>query len=307
MPPALDDRIIRNRGVIFRERLLHASSRLLERLVPIQAVQDFEFEHRYRRYLAEYGEANSDIVISTFSKSGTTWTQIILYQLTTAGDMDFDHLFDVSPWLWYAALRQVAPVEPPAPRLLKSHDDYRRFKKGRRGRFVFVIRDGRDVCVSLYHHRRNFKGYQGSFEEHFEDFLHGTEYNWFDHVRPWLENPRQLDIHIVKFENLKANFSETVRALADFCAIDPDAATMKRTCEQCSFAVMKQHEGQLGPRNSHFEGVLNTPYRVENSDQFLRKGEVGEGLTVLTPDQLRAYRQRFDRSLAGFNVVADYR
>jgi len=49
-----------------------------------------------------------------------------------------------------------------------------------------VVRDGRDVCVSRYHHRRSFKGYTGSFDEHFQNFLFGTEYNWFNHVAGWL-------------------------------------------------------------------------------------------------------------------------
>jgi len=303
----LDDTVIRSRARIVGEHILHAGSRLLSRVLPIRATQDLEFEHRYRRCVAEYGEADSDIYISTYSKSGTTWVQIILYQLTTPGDMDFDHLFDISPWLWYAALRQVPPANPPPPRLLKSHDDYRRFRRGRRGRFLFVVRDGRDVAVSLYHHRRNFKRYEGTFDEFFEEFLHDTEYNWFDHLRPWLENAYGLDMHYVKFEDLKSDFEATVQAIADFCAIDVDAATMERTCQRCTFDAMKKHELQLGPRDSHFEGMPDAPFMVKHPDQFLRKGKVGEGLTVLSEAQLAAYRERFDRSLADFPLVADYR
>lgn len=304
-PP--DTTVVHDPGLICRQRLLHRSASLLQRLISTQFTRELEFESRYRRYIAEYGEADSDIYVSTYSKSGTTWTQIILYQLTTSGDMDFDHLFDISPWLWYAAQRRVAAVEPPAPRLLKSHDDYRRFKKGRRGRFIFVIRDGRDVCLSLYHHRRNFKRYQGTFEEHFDDFLHGTSYNWFDHLRPWLQNRFGLDMHVVKFEDLKRDFDSTVRRLADFCALDVDPATLRRTHENCSFAAMKQHEAQLGPRNSHFEGRSDAPYLVKNADQFIRRGEIGEGRAMLSAAQLSAYRKRFDRSLGEFEVMADYR
>jgi hypothetical protein len=70
---------------------------------------------------------------------------------------------------------------------------------------------------------------------------------------------------------------------------------------------MKVHESQLGPRNSHFAGIADTPYFVKESGQFIRRGEVGEGLATMSDTQLAAYRDRFDRTLAGFELVADYR
>lgn len=292
---------------IRRRRLAHRLLRAAARLLPTRNLKALEFEHRYRRYLAEFGESDADIWVSTYSKSGTTWTQIILYQLTTAGDMDFDHLFDISPWVWYAALREVQPAVTPAPRILKSHDDYARFREPRRGRFLFVIRDGRDVCVSLYHHRRNFKRYEGSFDEHFEDFLHGTEYNWFDHIRPWLLNEYQLPMKVVRYEDLKQDFDATVMDIAAYCGIEVSDEVLARTRERCSFAAMKEHELQLGPRDAHFAGLADTPYLVKRPDQFIRRGEVGEGLATFSEAQLAAYRERFDRSLAGIEAVASYR
>jgi hypothetical protein len=303
--PGVD--IVRSRRAIARNRILHACARVLNRAVPSQKTTDLEFEYRYRRYLAEYGEADSDIYVSTFSKSGTTWGQIILYQLTTAGDMDFDHLFDISPWVWYSATRNVAPTLTPAPRILKSHDDYRRFRRGRRGRFIFVLRDGRDVCVSLFHHRRSFKRFEGTFDEHFNNFLHDPEYNWFDHLRPWLDNAYGLPIHYLRFEDLKHNFDDTVHALADFCEISVDAATMTRTRTQSRFEAMKTHESQLGPRNAHFQGVSDSPYFVKPTGRFIRRGEVGDGIATLNEAQLEAYRNRFDRSLGDCELVAGYR
>ncbi len=292
---------------ILKYRCLHSASRLISHIVENKTLRQLEFDFRYRQYLAEFGEADSDIIVSTFSKSGTTWMQLILYQLTTSGSMDFDHLFDVSPWVWYSSLRRVQPKETPAPRILKSHDDYCRFKNGRRGRFVFVTRDGRDVCVSLYHHRKNFKRYKGTFDEFFDDFLYGTEYNWFEHTRLWMENRLDLPIHYVRFEDLKASFDETVRGIAEYFGIRIDHEIMSRTASLCSFASMKQHEYKLGPQNSHFSHISDSPYFVINSDQFIRRGEIGEGLATLTDDQLTAYRERFDRSLSDFALLNSYR
>ena len=307
VPNIATENIVFDQPCIARQQWQHRICKAVRTLIPGRWSNDLEFEYRYRRNIAEYGESDADIHISTLSKSGTTWTQLILYQLTTDGDMDFDHLFDVSPWLWYAAQRQVKPAQTPQPRLLKSHDDYRRFKTGRRGRFVFVVRDGPDVCLSLFHHRRNFKRYAGSFEAHFEDFLYGTEYNWFDHLRPWLRNEYGLNMLVIRFEDLKNSFSDTVRTLASFCEVELDEQRLLKIRERCSFTAMKEHESRLGPRNAHFEGVKDAPYEVKHPDQFIRRGEVGEGRACLTTAQLRAYRERFDRTLGDIETMASYR
>jgi hypothetical protein len=71
---------------------------------------------------------------------------------------------------------------------------------------------------------------------------------------------------------------------------------------------MKQHELQLGPRNAHFAGKeKSAPYFVKNPDQFLRRGEIGDGKRTLSAAQLAAFQQRFDRSLGDFPQVARYR
>jgi len=266
-----------------------------------------EIELLYRRYLAEFGEDDSDIWVATYSKSGTTWMQLILYQLTTDGEMSFDHLFDVSPWLYYSALRRVAPTRTSAPRILKTHDPYRRFASGRKGRYVLVMRDGKDVCVSWYHHRRDFRGYEGSFDEHFEEFLHGREYNWFLHLRDWLENASRLPVLRVKYEELSREFDATVDRVSAFCRLEVDAQTRARTRERCSFAAMKQHERRLGPRADHFVGQASPPFSVKAEGQFIRRGQIGDGLRVLSERQLRDYRRRFDEVLGGYDVVAEYR
>ena len=95
IPDARDsDEIYRSVGGIAWQRSIHTATRLLARVMPTATTNDLEFEYRYRRYLAEFGEADSDIWVSTYSKSGTTWMQVILYQLITDGRMDFDHLSD---------------------------------------------------------------------------------------------------------------------------------------------------------------------------------------------------------------------
>jgi len=41
----------------------------------------------------------TDIIISPFGKSGTTWLQQIVHGLRTRGDMVFDDISRVAPWM----------------------------------------------------------------------------------------------------------------------------------------------------------------------------------------------------------------
>ena len=41
----------------------------------------------------------SDVIITPWSKSGTTWLQQIVHSLRTDGDMDFDDISRVVPWV----------------------------------------------------------------------------------------------------------------------------------------------------------------------------------------------------------------
>ena len=47
---------------------------------------------KLKKTMREYGERDSDIHIVSHAKSGTTLTQMLLYQITTNGNVDFDHI-----------------------------------------------------------------------------------------------------------------------------------------------------------------------------------------------------------------------
>src|SRR5689334_3575770 len=60
------------------------------------SAERLEWEHFCR---VVFEPRPSDIYVASFPKSGTTWVQMICYQLVSGGDMSFRHLSLVSPWL----------------------------------------------------------------------------------------------------------------------------------------------------------------------------------------------------------------
>lgn len=260
---------------------------------------------RYKMLKESFGERDSDVYVSTFSRSGTTWMQLIMYQLTTDGDMSFNHLFDVAPWVFINAVTGTPVPEVPEPRVRKTHDNYSLYPKGTKGRFIHVIRDGKDVCVSYYHHKRAAKGFRGSFDEHFDSFLDtSSEYNWFNHTKEWLSNENQLNILYVSYEALRTNFDAEIQRVADFCGISLTDELLARVKQFTSFEYMKQHQDKFGPTTKFFAGKVGSgDYKglPETCTQFIRNGKVGEGEAVFSEEHKMRYEAKFQALLGEYS------
>ena len=92
----------------------------------------------------------TDVVISPFGKSGTTWLQQMCHTLRTRGDMDFEDISAVAPWIETSTdlgLDLNAPQKA-HPRLFKSHLGADKIPKG--GRYINSCRDPKDALYSMY-------------------------------------------------------------------------------------------------------------------------------------------------------------
>src|SRR3712207_1891054 len=106
----------------------------------------------------EFRFRDDDIVIGTYAKSGTTWTQQIVSQLIFQGAEGLE-VAEMSPWL---DLR-VPPKEVKLPaveaqqhrRFLKTHLPVDALVYSPKAKYLYIGRDGRDVVWSMYNHHAN--------------------------------------------------------------------------------------------------------------------------------------------------------
>ncbi len=229
------------------------------------------------KYKMDFGEYDDDIYIQTFPKSGTTLTQMLVYQMTTDGNMDFTHIYEVSPWLRNDAFKRNPIKKVPSPRIIKTHDPYTEFDKGVKGRFIYVYRNIYDVVISYYHQRKNYGNPNLEFDEFFENFLKSEKMNWFTFTKNWLENKYGFNILYLNYEELTTNLDACIPKIADFLNLDPSTLDMDRIKERCSFDFMKEHEDKFG------EQPIERPEFVYN--QFIRQGKAGEGKQQLSDKQ----------------------
>ena len=236
-----------------------------------------------------------DVFITTYSRSGSTWMQMILYQLTTDGNMDIKHINQFSPWFERFLSRSLISLEEldgrPSPRIFKTHLSYKWAPKGK-CKYIYVTRDGRDVAVSLYHFYMSHLGYQGTFEDFFRSrFLPGkVQYGtWFKHVSEWEKNRDGLDILYLRFEDMVGDLEGSVRKIIDFCGFEVGEERIPGILEKCGFEFMKKHEGKF----DHLQGMLWE--RGHGAGSFIRKGKAGEGKLVFSAEQEELFKKEAGR------------
>ncbi len=238
-----------------------------------------------------------DIFVVTYPRSGTTWMQMIVYQLTTDGNMDFESLEEVSPWIEDPETPSKTYNHLPSPRIIKSHASYNSLPKWP-GRYIYVARDGRDVAVSFFHLFRTYYGFKGPFSDFFDQYVM-TEREWggwFKHVESWYTQKHNPNILLLNYEDLKQDFEGCLEKIITFCKLDIDPNRLPEILHRCSFEFMKQHERKFVP----FKDYKANP-------AFIRQGHVGKGKEQFTPQQQDRFNKEFKKRLEKFGSFDNWK
>ena len=264
--------------------------RLARRLVG--AIVEFLAWLQRRINLLIYGHLSfrvraDDIFIVSYPRSGTTVMQMILHTLMADGADDFEHIDAVVPWFEWGTNQGKSYADLPSPRLFKSHLPYFWIPKGP-CRYIYVMRDGRDVAISNYYLYQRFNGYRGTFDAFYTRFLRGRLANgsWFRHLRGWQRAGNHgagnhRTILYVAYEDLMTDRAAEIERIAHFCGIELDAAKRNRVLELSSFAYMKAHEARFD-----FARLVEPPAARA---AFMRAGQSGGWPNQLTAQQARAF------------------
>ena len=197
--------------------------------------------------IAAYRPQATDVVITPFGKCGTTWLQQTFHCLRTRGDMDFDDISRVTPWIEMATTCGL-DVEAPqraAPRGFKSHLPYDVIPKG--ARYVVALRDPKDAMISMFRFMEGWFIEPGTVS--FEDFARsrmarkGPDY--WHHLVTWWEQRDNPDVLLLSYEDMTAEPEANIRRLAAFAGIALDDDLLALTLDHSSRAFMLEHKDRF--------------------------------------------------------------
>ena len=241
----------------------------------------------------------TDVLIATYPKAGTTLMQQIVHGLRTGGDMDFDEITEVVPWLELAhdlGLDLDVP-QPAEPRAFKTHFDWNMAPKG--GRNIYIARDPADSLVSFFHFFNGWVFEAGSVS--IEDFaleyvLHGSRSgSYWDHLVSWW--PRRLDSDTLWlcFENIVADLPAATARVATFLGLSPDHPNVEIATRQASIDFMRKHGSKFD--DNLVRRTRNGPCGLppEAFSTKIRKGRVGDSKLELSPAVVAAWDREWKR------------
>ena len=227
-----------------------------------------------------------DVFFVGFPKSGHTWAQYLTASLLGA---DVRHcpdslVQDLVPDVQYRRFYR----RYGSPTVFKSHQlpqpDYRRV--------IYLLRDGRDVMVSYYHHACTLFGPQEW--NRFLDHPPGLGEKWHEHVEAWLANPHQAEVLIVRYEDLRRDTAAELRRICTFLGRDESPARLQEIVAAASFETMKAREKTLGWDHPHWP-----------ADQpFVRRGAVGSFRDELPAEALARFLAQAGPTLKKLGYLA---
>ena len=230
----------------------------------------------------------TDIIISPFNKSGTTWLQQIIHSLRTRGDMDFDDISRVVPWLEMSTDLgiDIEAEQRGNPRAFKSHLTWHDVPKG--GRYIVPIRDPKDVLVSAFHFSEGWFFERGAFslEEWAEaSYMNPSEgHGYWHHLLSWWPQHERDNVFLLTFEQMKANLPETVRRVATFAGIELDNELFDLVVHQASFAFMQKHKDRFDDRLMRARSEIVGQLPAGSDASKVRSGKVGSHKKELSPE-----------------------
>jgi aryl sulfotransferase len=257
---------------------------------------------------------DDDIIVATYAKSGTTWMQQIIAQLLFKGDPSLE-VAEMSPWL---DLR-VPPKDIKLPaveaqthrRFLKTHLPVDALVFSPKAKYLFIGRDGRDVCWSFYNHHANANAlwYEAlndtpgrvgppiepppkDIRQYWRDWLDRDGFpfwSFWEVVRSWWAIRELPNVMLVHFTSLKRDLPGEMRRIAAFLDIPIDESKWKSIVEHCSFEWMKKNATKTTPLGGAFWDA--------GADVFINKGTNGRWTDTLTAEESAEYEARVVKEL----------
>jgi Sulfotransferase domain len=184
-----------------------------------------------------------DVFISSYPKSGNTWTRFLVANLIHPQEavtfLNIDHIVPDPDLRSRNFLKNC-----PRPRVMKSHHPFDpRYK-----RVICIVRDPRDVALSQYHFqiKRGLIKTGHPMEEFVQRFVAGetNEYgSWGQNVGSWLiarhHTPGFL---LLRYEDLKERPEEGLAQIAGLLGLEVDGGQLARAVELSSADRMRKLE-----------------------------------------------------------------
>ncbi|RWS02980.1 estrogen sulfotransferase-like protein [Dinothrombium tinctorium] len=247
----------------------------------------------------------TDVVLCSFPKTGTTWLQEIVYLIAT--DLNYEqakckNISDRFPYLEFPVPGINWLKLQKGDRFIKTHLPLHFLENAMKSnaKIVAILRNPKDVLVSFYYFARmnNIIDYKGDFNSFFDKFIsdkvpYGPIWKHYSdfllhHAREKAHSNRIL---IIYYEDLQTNFEREVDKICQFFdkpkLSDDEMRNLKK---HCSFESMS-----LNPsvNYEHWDAI---GVRKKGETLFMRKGIVGDWKAHFSDEQNKIFNKWMEQN-----------
>ncbi|CAF1048168.1 unnamed protein product [Adineta steineri] len=266
-----------------------------------------EWSFESLRYALEYEPSPDDLFIVTYPRSGTTWMQNIVYNLQTNGqpfDADREHFFAQNPALEIDGEIGIELMQRPAA--IKTHLPMDRVPYHPLAKYICVIRNPKDVCISYYLLYNSWGDVpKFEFNQFFQYFIDGRlPFNdYFDVLRSAWQRRNDKNVLLVSYEEMRTDLRSMICKIANFIDIALNDELLEKVLKYSSFDYMKNKydaERRLFEKNiidniedKEAAAQRREIFMNESGIKVVRKGEINDWKSFMTPEQSRQIYDRF--------------
>jgi len=245
----------------------------------------------------------SDYVIVSFQKCGKTWLRMMLSKVLS----EKFNIKKIKLDLQYMTL-----FKKGAPNILISHGgsikdnnkiNFQKIFKNKK--IIFLVRDPRDIVVSLYHgSRTRDKTYDGGNISTFIRDGNSGFSKIINFMNAWandLQNRNRDNYIIIKYENLKKDAARELRRIFNFMELDIEDHYLHEAVNYGSFDNMRKLEVQQEIKDYRMlPGNLNDPNSFRT-----RKGKIGSHKEELSMEDIGYINQEMLKLNPFFGYLAN--
>jgi len=187
----------------------------------------------------------NDIFLVTYPRSGSTWSRFLFGNLLhTDQAVNFTNASQLVPTIYEHTDRKLRSL----PRILKSHECF----DPRYPRVIHIVRDPRDVAVSLYYYSQKVRVLPDGYpiEEFVTRFLRAEVVGWADRLGSWEDHTRswlclrrgKSNYCLIRYEDLLSDTARELARAAPLLQIDLTPERIERAVRLSSATEMRSLE-----------------------------------------------------------------